>query len=54
VPGERLDMVYTPPAPPGSVRPVRWFPVDRGDGTAFGRTAETMMDIKPSATLRVE
>jgi FtsP/CotA-like multicopper oxidase with cupredoxin domain len=45
VPGERLDVVYTSSAPPGSVSPVRWLPFDRGYGTAFQRSPEPIMDV---------
>jgi FtsP/CotA-like multicopper oxidase with cupredoxin domain len=45
VPGERLDVVYTPASPPGTVVPLRWRPVDRGYGTAFNRQAETILEI---------
>jgi FtsP/CotA-like multicopper oxidase with cupredoxin domain len=46
VPGERLDLVYTPSSAPGSVVPLRWTPVDRGYGTSFGRAAETILEIE--------
>ena len=46
VPGERADVVFTPPFPPGSVVPLRWRPVDRGYGTVFGRSAEPILDIE--------
>jgi FtsP/CotA-like multicopper oxidase with cupredoxin domain len=46
VPGERLDLVHTPSSPPGSIVPLRWAPVNRGYGTSFGRTAETMLEIE--------
>lgn len=46
VPGERLDVVYTPASPPGSVVPLRWRPIDRGYGTAFNRQAETILEIE--------
>lgn len=46
VPGERLDLVYTPSSAAGTVLPLRWSPVNRGYGTSFGRTAETIMEIE--------
>ncbi len=46
VPGERLDVIFTPLSAPGSVTPLRWRPVDRGWGTVFGRSAETIMEIE--------
>ena len=45
VPGERMDVVFTPPFAAGSTVPLRWRPVDRGYGTVFGRSAEPIMDI---------
>ncbi|MEO7189415.1 MAG: multicopper oxidase family protein [Vicinamibacterales bacterium] len=46
VPGERLDVVQTSTADPGTVVTVRWVPVNRGYGTTFGRPSEPMMDIE--------
>jgi len=46
VPGERLDVVYTPSLAPGTVFALRWLPVDRGYGTAFGREPENIMEVK--------
>ncbi len=46
VPGERLDVSYTPSFAPGTVSALRWLPVDRGYSTAFGRQSETMMEIE--------
>lgn len=45
VPGERMDVVFTPQFAPGSQVPLRWRPVDRGYGTVFGRSAEPIMEI---------
>jgi FtsP/CotA-like multicopper oxidase with cupredoxin domain len=49
VPGERLDVVYTPAAAPGSVGALRWVPIDRGYGTAFNRQGEDIMVIETVA-----
>jgi FtsP/CotA-like multicopper oxidase with cupredoxin domain len=46
VPGERIDGVYTPTAPPGTVSALRWRAVDRGYGTAFNRPPEDIMRIE--------
>jgi len=46
VPGERLDVVYTPSSPPGRVMPLRTRPVDRGYGTDFARRPEMVMEIE--------
>jgi FtsP/CotA-like multicopper oxidase with cupredoxin domain len=49
VPGERLDVVYTPVAAPGAVGALRWVPIDRGYGTAFNRQGEDIMVIETVA-----
>src|SRR6187399_226674 len=46
VPGERLDVVFTPSFAPGTVSSLRWLPTDRGYGTAFGREPESIMEIR--------
>ena len=46
VPGERLDVVFTPSSAPGTVSVLRWRPVDRGYGTAFARQSEALMEIE--------
>lgn len=53
-PGERLDVVYTPELAPGSVTTLRWLPVDRGYGTAFGRNSEDIMTIETVADAPVQ
>ena len=45
VPGERLDVVYTSTAAPGTVSTARWMPLDRGYGTNFKRSSEPIMDV---------
>ncbi|HUS20466.1 MAG TPA: multicopper oxidase family protein [Aeromicrobium sp.] len=45
VPGERLDVVYTSTAAPGTVSTARWVPVDRGYGTNYNRSSEPIMDV---------
>lgn len=45
VPGERLDVVHTSRAAPGTRSTARWVPFDRGYGTSFKRVSEPMMDI---------
>ena len=46
VPGERLDVSYSPSSAPGSVATLRWRAIDRGYGTSFNRPPETIMDIE--------
>ena len=46
VPGERADLVFTPPAKPGTESTLRWMPTDRGYGTAFERQPEDLMTIE--------
>jgi FtsP/CotA-like multicopper oxidase with cupredoxin domain len=46
VPGERLDVVYTPVGAPDTVGALRWVPIDRGYGTAFNRQGEDIMVIE--------
>jgi FtsP/CotA-like multicopper oxidase with cupredoxin domain len=46
VPGERVDLVFTPSLAPGVVTPLRWLATDRGYGTAFNRQPETFMEIE--------
>jgi len=46
VPGERLDVVFTPAFEPGTVTPLRWLPVDRGYGTSYARLPEDIMQIE--------
>ncbi len=45
VPGERLDVVYTPTSAPGTRSSLRWLATDRGYGTAFARPPEDIMRI---------
>jgi FtsP/CotA-like multicopper oxidase with cupredoxin domain len=46
VPGERMDVVFTPSAAPGSLTTLRWLATDRGYGTTFNRPPEAMLDIE--------
>ncbi|MET0292011.1 MAG: multicopper oxidase family protein [Steroidobacteraceae bacterium] len=46
VPGERLDVVYTPTLSPGSSTHLRWLAYDRGYGTTVGRPPENVMAIR--------
>jgi FtsP/CotA-like multicopper oxidase with cupredoxin domain len=45
VPGERLEVVHTSRAAPGTVATARWVPVDRGYGTNYKRSSEPLMSI---------
>lgn len=44
-PGERADLVFTPQDAPGSTRIVQWIPTDRGYGSIFGRTRESLFHL---------
>jgi FtsP/CotA-like multicopper oxidase with cupredoxin domain len=46
VPGERMDLVYTPTLEPGSTTNLRWLGYDRGYGTTVGRPPENVMAIR--------
>jgi FtsP/CotA-like multicopper oxidase with cupredoxin domain len=46
VPGERMDLVYTPSFARGTTAALRWLPTDRGYGTAFNRSPETILEIE--------
>jgi FtsP/CotA-like multicopper oxidase with cupredoxin domain len=46
VPGERMDLVYTPELAPGSTTKLRWLGYDRGYGTTVGRPPEDAMTIR--------
>lgn len=45
VPGERLDLVYTPADAPGDIYTMRWVPVNRGWGTQTGRVPKDLLEI---------
>lgn len=45
-PGERTDLVFTPRDAPGTLRTMRWVPIDRGYGTQFARPRVDMMEIE--------
>jgi FtsP/CotA-like multicopper oxidase with cupredoxin domain len=44
-PGERADLVFEPVNEPGTEQLMSWLPVDRGFGTAVGRSRVPMMTI---------
>ena len=46
VPGERMDVVYTPTLAPGESMPLKWLAYDRGYGTTVGRPPEEVMTIR--------
>jgi FtsP/CotA-like multicopper oxidase with cupredoxin domain len=45
VPGERVDLVYTPADAPGERYTMRWVPVNRGWGTQTGRVPKDLLHI---------
>lgn len=46
VPGERLDLVYTPVVPPGTTQNLRWLAFNRGYGTVVNRPPKDIMAIR--------
>lgn len=46
VPGERSDLVFTPPDEPGTESILHWYPTERGYGSTFSRPSEKMMRIQ--------
>ncbi|MDT8398737.1 MAG: multicopper oxidase family protein [Pseudomonadales bacterium] len=49
VPGERTDLVFTPPDEPGTLSYLQWYPTERGYGSTFNRFAKKMMAIETVA-----
>ena len=45
VPGERMDLVYTPEVEPDTTTHLRWLGYDRGFGTLVGRGPQDVMAI---------
>lgn len=45
VPGERIDLVFTPSDEPGASRWMQWIPTERGFGSVFNRPRENMLEI---------
>jgi FtsP/CotA-like multicopper oxidase with cupredoxin domain len=45
VPGERVDLVFTPSDEPGTSRWMQWIPTERGFGSVFNRPRENMLEI---------
>ena len=54
VPGERMDLVYTPAVDPGTTQQLRWLGYDRGYGTTQGRPPEDIMHIRSVADAPVQ
>jgi FtsP/CotA-like multicopper oxidase with cupredoxin domain len=54
VPGERMDLVYTPGLAPGSSTHLRWLGYNRGFGTMVGRGPEDVMTIQSVADSPVQ
>jgi FtsP/CotA-like multicopper oxidase with cupredoxin domain len=49
VPGERADLVFTPADAPGTVKPMRWVPTERGFGSIYNRRRVDMFEIETVA-----
>jgi FtsP/CotA-like multicopper oxidase with cupredoxin domain len=45
-PGERADIAFTPSAPPGTIKMMRWRPTDRGYGSLYARPSQDMLEIE--------